>query len=366
MRHPVRLESKIITQEINNSDVIFNCPFSIFNYIVKRNSIIFLFLSLLVFVLFALDLVSGDSALSVGQVWNAFMGNETNMTTRNIVLSIRLVRVIVAVLIGVALSISGLQMQTVFRNPLAGPSVLGISSGASMGVAFVVLLSGSLGGVALSKLGFMGEIALSIAAVIGSLSVMALIVYVSQKVKGNVTLLIIGVMIGYVANAVIGVLKFFSVEEDIRAYVIWGLGSFSRVSGNQMMLFVAIMAILIPLSFLLIKTLNLMLLGDGYARNLGLNIKRARLLVITSAGVLTAIVTAYCGPVIFLGLAVPHLCRAIFQTSDHRVLMPAVLFAGVLFFFVFLFLSFPVSSFELYLRVRGSCTKVYVHADLHL
>ena len=219
-------------------------------------------------------------------------------------------------------------MQTVFRNPLAGPSVLGISSGASMGVAFVVLLSGSLGGVALSKLGFMGEIALSIAAVIGSLSVMALIVYVSQKVKGNVTLLIIGVMIGYVANAVIGVLKFFSVEEDIRAYVIWGLGSFARVSGNQMTLFVILMTILIPLSFLLIKTMNLMLLGDSYARNLGLNIKRARLLVITSAGVLTAIVTAYCGPIIFLGLAVPHLCRAIFQTSDHRILMPAVLFAG--------------------------------------
>ena len=189
-----------------------------------------------------------------------------------------------------------------------------------MGVAFVVLLSGSLGGVALSKLGFMGEIALSIAAVIGSLSVMALIVYVSQKVKGNVTLLIIGVMIG--------VLKFFSVEEDIRAYVIWGLGSFARVSGNQMTLFVILMTILIPLSFLLIKTMNLMLLGDSYARNLGLNIKRARLLVITSAGVLTAIVTAYCGPIIFLGLAVPHLCRAIFQTSDHRILMPAVLFAG--------------------------------------
>ena len=130
-----------------------------------------------------------------------------------------------------------------------------------MGVAFVVLLSGSLGGVALSKLGFMGEIALSIAAVIGSLSVMALIVYVSQKVKGNVTLLIIGVMIGYVANAVIGVLKFFSVEEDIRAYVIWGLGSFARVSGNQMTLFAILMTILIPLSFLLIKTMNLMLLG---------------------------------------------------------------------------------------------------------
>ena len=219
-------------------------------------------------------------------------------------------------------------MQTVFRNPLAGPSVLGISSGASMGVAFVVLFSGSIGGVALSHLGLFGEVALSIAAVAGSLSVMALIVFASHKVKGNVTLLIIGVMIGYLANAIIGILKFFSVEEDIKTYVIWGLGSFSRVSGNQMMLFVTIMAILIPLSFLLVKTLNLLMLGEGYARNLGLNIKRARDLVITCSGVLTAIVTAYCGPIIFLGLAVPHLCRAVFQTSDHRLLMPACLVMG--------------------------------------
>ena len=287
-----------------------------------------------ILVLMFLNLVLGSVSIPLKSVWNIICGlGDEPVTWQNIVWKSRLPQALTALVAGAGLAISGLQMQTVFRNPLAdpylsGPSVLGISSGASMGVAFVVLLSGSLGGVALSKLGFMGEIALSIAAVIGSLSVMALIVYVSQKVKGNVTLLIIGVMIGYVANAVIGVLKFFSVEEDIRAYVIWGLGSFSRVSGNQMMLFVAIMAILIPLSFLLIKTLNLMLLGDGYARNLGLNIKRARLLVITSAGVLTAIVTAYCGPVIFLGLAVPHLCRAIFQTSDHRVLMPAVLFAG--------------------------------------
>ena len=282
-----------------------------------------------ILVLMFLNLVLGSVSIPLKSVWNIICGlGDEPVTWQNIVWKSRLPQALTALVAGAGLAISGLQMQTVFRNPLAGPSVLGISSGASMGVAFVVLLSGSLGGGALSKLGFMGEIALSIAAVIGSLSVMALIVYVSQKVKGNVTLLIIGVMIGYVANAVIGVLKFFSVEEDIRAYVIWGLGSFSRVSGNQMMLFVAIMAILIPLSFLLIKTLNLMLLGDGYARNLGLNIKRARLLVITSAGVLTAIVTAYCGPVIFLGLAVPHLCRAIFQTSDHRVLMPAVLFAG--------------------------------------
>ena len=197
-----------------------------------------------------------------------------------------------------------------------------------MVVAFVVLLSGSLGGVALSKLGFMGEIALTIAAIAGSLSIMALIVFVSQKVRGNVTLLIIGVMIGYIANAVIGVLKFFSVEEDIRAYVIWGLGSFARVSGDQMTLFICIMVVLLPLSFLLVKTLNLLLLGDAYARNLGLNIKRARLLVFTCSGVLVAIVTAYCGPIIFLGLAVPHLCRGMFRTSDHRILMLASLLAG--------------------------------------
>ena len=282
-----------------------------------------------IFVLIFLNLVLGSVSIPLQSVWHIIwnLGNEP-ITWQNIIWKSRLPQALTALVAGAGLSISGLQMQTVFRNPLAGPSVLGISSGASMGVAFVVFLSGSLGGVALSKLGFMGEIALSIAAVIGSLSVMALIVYVSQKVKGNVTLLIIGVMIGYVANAVIGVLKFFSVEEDIRAYVIWGLGSFARVSGNQMTLFVILMTILIPLSFLLIKTMNLMLLGDSYARNLGLNIKRARLLVITSAGVLTAIVTAYCGPIIFLGLAVPHLCRAIFQTSDHRILMPAVLFAG--------------------------------------
>ncbi len=203
-----------------------------------------------------------------------------------------------ALVAGAGLSVSGLQMQTVFRNPLAGPSVLGISSGASLGVACVVLLSGAMVGVALSRLGYMGEVALSVAAIIGALAVMALIVYVSQKVKGNATLLIIGVMIGYVASAVIGVLKYFSVEEDIRAYVIWGLGSFARVSGDQMVLFVCIMAVLLPLSFLLIKTMNLLLLGDGYARNLGLNIKRARLLVISCSGVLVAIVTAYCGPII--------------------------------------------------------------------
>mgnify|MGYP001524936038 FL=1 len=282
-----------------------------------------------IFLFFFLNLVLGSVSIPLRAVWNILWGTgNESVIWQNISWKSRVPQALTALVAGAGLSVSGLQMQTVFRNPLAGPSVLGISSGASMGVAFVVLLSGSLGGVALSKLGFMGEIALTIAAIAGSLSIMALIVFVSQKVRGNVTLLIIGVMIGYIANAVIGVLKFFSVEEDIRAYVIWGLGSFARVSGDQMTLFICIMVVLLPLSFLLVKTLNLLLLGDAYARNLGLNIKRARLLVITCSGVLVAIVTAYCGPIIFLGLAVPHLCRGMFRTSDHRILMPASLLAG--------------------------------------
>ena len=282
-----------------------------------------------IFLFFFLNLVLGSVSIPLRAVWNILWGTgNESVIWQNIIWKSRVPQALTALVAGAGLSVSGLQMQTVFRNPLAGPSVRGISSGASMGVAFVVLLSGSLGGVALSKLGFMGEIALTIAAIAGSLSIMALIVFVSQKVRGNVTLLIIGVMIGYIANAVIGVLKFFSVEEDIRAYVIWGLGSFARVSGDQMTLFICIMVVLLPLSFLLVKTLNLLLLGDAYARNLGLNIKRARLLVITCSGVLVAIVTAYCGPIIFLGLAVPHLCRGMFRTSDHRILMPASLLAG--------------------------------------
>ena len=281
-----------------------------------------------IFLFFFLNLVLGSVSIPLRAVWNILWGTgNESVIWQNIIWKSRVPQALTALVAGAGLSVSGLQMQTVFRNPLAGPSVLGISSGASR-VAFVVLLSGSLGGVALSKLGFMGEIALTIAAIAGSLSIMALIVFVSQKVRGNVTLLIIGVMIGYIANAVIGVLKFFSVEEDIRAYVIWGLGSFARVSGDQMTLFICIMVVLLPLSFLLVKTLNLLLLGDAYARNLGLNIKRARLLVITCSGVLVAIVTAYCGPIIFLGLAVPHLCRGMFRTSDHRILMPASLLAG--------------------------------------
>ncbi len=288
-----------------------------------------LLMTVLIALFFLLNLLLGSVDIPLRSVCRILAGGTDELVVwQNIVWKSRVPQALTALVAGAGLSVSGLQMQTVFRNPLADPSVLGVSSGASLGVAMVVLLSGAVGGVALSRLGYLGEVALSLAAIVGAMSVMALIVYVSMKVRGNVTLLIIGVMIGYVANAVIGVLKFFSVEEDIRAYVIWGLGSFARVSGDQMLLFVGIMAVLLPLSFLLIKTMNLLLLGNSYARNLGLNIRRARLLVILCSGVLVAIVTAYCGPIMFLGLAVPHLCRAIFRSSDHRVLMPATLLTG--------------------------------------
>ena len=182
--------------------------------------------------------------------------------------------------------------------------------------------------MALSRLGYLGDAAMSVAAIVGALAVMLLILWVSQKVKGSVTLLIIGVMIGYLANAIIGVLKFLSPEEDVKSFVVWGLGSFSRVSGDEMVLFIVLMCILLPIACLLVKDMNLMLLGDRYAANLGVNIRRSRTLVIISSGVLVAIVTAYCGPIMFIGLAVPHLARALFRTSDHRILMPATALCG--------------------------------------
>ena len=295
-----------------------------------KRAISWLFLlPLIVVMLFVVNLLIGTVSIPVGSICRILLGDDSEPEIwRNIVFSSRLPQALTAVVAGAGLAVSGLQMQTVFRNPLAGPSVLGISNGAALGVAFVVLLSGSLGGVALSRLGYVGEAAMSVAAIVGALAVLMLIMWVAQKVKGNVTLLIIGVMIGYLANAIIGVLKFLSPEEDVKSFVVWGLGSFSRVSGNEMIVFVILMCILLPLAFLLVKPLNLLLLGDRYAANLGLNIKRSRMLVIISSGVLVAIVTAYCGPIMFIGLAVPHLARALFRTSDHRLLMPATALSG--------------------------------------
>ncbi len=276
-----------------------------------------------------LNLAVGSVAIPFSDVIGILSGQHSDSEVfTNIVLQTRLPQTMTAMACGAGLAVAGLQMQTVFHNPLAGPSVLGVSSAASLGVAFMVLLGGAIGGRALSRFGLMGNTALTVAAIAGALAAMALIVWLSQRVQGRATLLIVGVLIGYIATAIIGVLKYFSSEEDIRAYVIWGLGSFARVTGGQVYVFVGLMAVLCPLAMLLAKPLNSLLLGEHYAANLGLDIRRARMLIIGSAGVLTAIATAYCGPIMFLGLAVPHIARGIFLTADHRVLLPATLLCG--------------------------------------
>lgn len=298
----------------------------------SRNAIAFGIVAILIVVAFVLNLSLGTIAIPFRDVVDILLVRDTDGSEiwRNIVWKSRYPQTITALVAGAGLSISGLLMQTVFRNPLAGPSELGISSGASLGVATLVLLSGSISQRALIRMGFVGEMAVSVAALLGALAVMGIIMIMSEKVKGNVVLLIMGVMIGYIANAIIGVLKFFSNDEDVRSYVVWGLGSFSKVSGDRVTTFVLLMLVLIPLSFPLIKTLNILLLGENYARSLGLNYKRARHRVIFCSCLLTAIVTAYCGPIVFIGLAVPHLCRTIFATSNHRILMPAVTLVGAL------------------------------------
>ncbi len=294
----------------------------------RRTLLLLLLIAAAIVLLTVVNLLLGSVRIPVGDVCRILLGGESQEIWTNIVWKSRLPQALTAMAAGAGLAVSGLQMQTVFRNPLAGPSVLGISNGSALGVAFVVLLSGQLGGVALSRLGYLGDAAMSVAAIVGALAVLMLIVWISNRVKGNVTLLIIGVMIGYLANAIIGVLKYLSPEEDVKSFVVWGLGSFSRVSGDEMVLFVVMMAVLLPLSCLLVKPMNLLLLGDRYAANLGLNIRRSRIQVIVSSGILVAIVTAYCGPIMFIGLAVPHLARALFRTSDHRVLMPATMLCG--------------------------------------
>ncbi len=281
-----------------------------------KNTILFIILIISVPLLMLCNLMTGSVE----------MGNELWKT---VVMTIRLPQTLTAMSCGAGLSVAGLLMQTVFRNPLAGPSVLGVSSAASLGVAFVLLLSGSVGGTSLSHFGIIGNTVIMFAAIVGALCVMIIIVWLSRRVEGNATLLISGVMIGYIASAIIGVLKAYANEEDIHAYVIWGLGSFSRVSGGQVGLFVGLTAFILPFTMLLAKPLNMMLMGDLYAMNLGLNVKRYRMWIITAAGILTAIVTAYCGPIMFIGLAVPHIARGIFRTSDHRVLLPATMLCGM-------------------------------------
>ncbi|MCD7720598.1 MAG: iron ABC transporter permease [Prevotellaceae bacterium] len=295
----------------------------------RRRSLI-LVLTLCVPLLALVNIAVGSVPISLGEVLAALTGGGADEVSRQIVLMSRLPQSLTAVACGAGLAVAGLEMQTLFGNPLAGPSVLGVSSAASLGVAVLVLLSGAMGFGLLRDFSLAGNTLLTLAATLGALVAMGLIALLSTRLRDNVTLLVAGVLLGYISTAVVGVLKYFSSEEDVHTYVIWGLGSFSRVTGGQVWVFVALMAVLLPLSALLVKPLNILLLGEDYARNLGLNVARARTLCVCSAGVLTAVCTAYCGPVMFLGLAVPHICRRVFRTADHRTLLPATAVCGAL------------------------------------
>lgn len=281
-------------------------------------------------ILFVLNLFVGSVNIPFKDLFNVFFEPENNSTISTIVFDYRLPQAITALLAGAALSVAGLLMQTLFRNPLADPSMLGISSGAGLGVAITILFTGILGGNALSSLGFWSNVGVSVAAFLGATLVLMLILGFSSRVKNMTTLIIIGLMISYLAGSLTDILKFFSMKEDIHAFVIWGMGSFSAVGSSKLTFFS--MAIILGLfaSLFLSKILNILLLGDLYAENLGLNVKKNNFVIIMISGYLTAIVTAYCGPIAFLGLAIPHLTRFIFRTSDHRILLPATMMVGIL------------------------------------
>ena len=279
--------------------------------------------------LFFLNLFVGSVTIPFPDLFNVFFGSETNPTVSTIVFDYRLPQAVTALFAGAALSVAGLLMQTLFRNPLADPSMLGISSGAGLGVAITILLTGILGGSALSAMGIWSNLGVSLAAFVGATLVLMLILGFSSRVRNMTTLIIIGLMISYLAGSLTDIMKFFSMKEDIHAFVIWGMGSFSAVGTSELMFFSTSIVIGLFASLFMSKNLNIILLGDLYAENLGVNVKRNNLFIILVSGYLTAIVTAYCGPIAFLGLAIPHLARFIFKTSDHRILVPAVMLIGM-------------------------------------
>jgi len=280
-------------------------------------------------VLFLFNIGFGSVNVPFKEIIKVLGGEEASrIAYSSIILKSRLPQTITAVLAGAGLAVGGLQMQTLFRNPLAGPSILGISSGAGLGVAIVLLFAGNVLGVTISGYGLFGHMTVVGAAFLGALLILLLIVFFAQALRDNTILLIVGIMVGYAASAIIGVMKFYSPKEDVHAYVIWGLGSFANVTWEHLMVLIPIVVIGLFLSLLLIKPLNVLVLGEHYAENLGLNIKRTRLAILCCTGLLTAAITAFCGPIAFLGLAVPHLTKGLFRTSDQKVLMPAVILAG--------------------------------------
>lgn len=290
----------------------------------SRSRILFILLTALVVVLFAADMMVGSVGISAKDVLAALMGGG-DPVTRKIVIDIRLMKAIVAILAGAALSVSGLQMQTLFRNPLAGPYVLGVSSGASLGVALFILgapLLGIGGSAWLSTVGVAG------AAWIGAAAILAVVAAVSQRIKDIMVILILGMMASSGVSAIVQILQYMSNEEALKSFVIWTMGSLGDVTTSQLALVApAIIAGLI-ISVSVIKPLNLLLLGESYARTMGLNIRRTRSLIFLSTTLLAGTVTAFCGPIGFIGLAIPHVARILFCDADHRTLLPAAALTG--------------------------------------
>ena len=293
----------------------------------RRGVVINCLLVLLVVVLLAVNLAVGSVSIPLRDVISIVMGHEAARPSwQFIIMQSRLPQALTAMLCGGSLAVSGLMLQTAFKNPLAGPSIFGINSGAGVGVALVMLALG--GSLSIGSVSISGFVAVLAAAFVGAMAVMGLIFLFSTMVRNNVMLLIVGIMIGYIANGVVSLLNFFATDEGVKSYMVWGMGSFGGVPMNQIPLFAALCVVGLIGALLLVKPLNALLLGEMYAENLGVNTRRVRNWLIIITGLLTAVTTAYCGPIMFIGLAVPHIAHLLFRQADHRILMPGTILAG--------------------------------------
>jgi iron complex transport system permease protein len=281
-------------------------------------------LCFLLLTLFMLDVALGSIDIPLNAVLNIILsGDVENKAWVYIVEKIRIPKAVTAVIVGCGLSVSGLQMQTLFRNPLAGPSVLGVTAGASLGVALVMLSAGSITTIyAIKELGISGSWLVILASSLGAAFIMLVIVAISARLRDNVIMLIVGVMIGNITISIISIWQYFSAPEQIKDYLLWTFGSLGGVSGNQLYLLAVVVTVGLFIAFASSKILDTLLLGEHYARSMGLTVNRARLLIISSTSLLAGSITAFCGPIGFIGIAVPHLARSLFNTSDHRVLIP--------------------------------------------
>ncbi len=297
----------------------------------KKSVFIFICLIAVTILFLGLNIVVGSVSIPFQASLKILLGDSSqSIVWRNIIIESRLPQTITALFSGAALAVAGLILQTYFRNPLAEPSVLGISSGASLGVAVAVLMPG-LASVAFSDFNFIIQnLSIIIAALIGSAIVLVLILSLTSHIRDTAMLLVTGIMISAIASSFIGIMNIFSRSESIHQFAIWGMGSFGMVTKRHLIYFVPAIVIGLSISLLLSKTLNTMQLGEKMAQHLGLNIKRARLSIILVSGLLTAVVTAYCGPIAFIGIAIPHLTRLLLRTANHALLLPAVMIAGAL------------------------------------